>query len=275
MSAVYKFPNESEPLLTLTFIEAGSDAAAVPSEAADIASAVSTLAPKLNLFLLSMHRLKDNSFSRFFCQTIISALDKVEQLLSEREIDENAALITTGISKFYSNGLDLNEFGFIEELLMDNYMPMLAKLITFRIPTIAAINGHAFAGGCMFAFAHDYRVMRSDVGYICMNEIELRAPLTPGMLEVIRCKVPDPNLFREIILQGVRIKGEDALKHGIVDYCVKGDEVMKTAITLAGKKGVKAPRNLTYLRLKREMYVDAYNKLMSRDLGFVSPNAKL
>ena len=42
------------------------------------------------------------------------------------------------------------------------------------------INGYAIAGGCIFALAHDYRVMRNEFGYLQMNEIELGLALPPG-----------------------------------------------------------------------------------------------
>lgn len=58
-------------------------------------------------------------------------------------------------------------------------------MLALSVPCIAMINGHAFAGGCMFSFSHDYRVMRNDFGQLCMNEVELGLPLPPGMNGVV------------------------------------------------------------------------------------------
>jgi enoyl-CoA hydratase/carnithine racemase len=62
----------------------------------------------------------------------------------------------------------------------------LGRLLCFPVPTIAAINGHAFAGGFMLAFAHDYRIMRTDRGFLCLPEIDLGMGLLPGMNAIIR-----------------------------------------------------------------------------------------
>lgn len=47
---------------------------------------------------------------------------------------------------------------------------------------MAAVNGHGFAGGCMFAFACDYRVMREDRGFLCLPEVDLGFDLMEGMV---------------------------------------------------------------------------------------------
>ena len=49
----------------------------------------------------------------------------------------------------------------------------------YPMPTIALINGHAFAGGLMLAMFHDYRVMNPHRGYLCLNELDFGAPLRP------------------------------------------------------------------------------------------------
>ena len=52
-------------------------------------------------------------------------------------------------------------------------MALAARLITFPMPTVGAINGHAFGAGFMWALSHDQRVMRVDRGLMCANEIEI------------------------------------------------------------------------------------------------------
>lgn len=52
------------------------------------------------------------------------------------------------------------------------FFTVYRRLLTFPIPTIAAINGHAFAAAFAVAMGHDYRVMNGNRGFLCMNEIE-------------------------------------------------------------------------------------------------------
>ncbi|CAG8726755.1 11935_t:CDS:2, partial [Racocetra fulgida] len=104
------------------------------------------------LFILSMKN-GENRFNTTFIQEINAILDEIEFTIQQENL-ERAALITIGEGKFYSNGLDLehalNTPGFFD----DYFLKLLARILTFPIPTVAAINGHAFAGGFMFAIAH-------------------------------------------------------------------------------------------------------------------------
>ncbi|KAJ7540406.1 hypothetical protein O6H91_10G013400 [Diphasiastrum complanatum] len=152
------------------------------------------------------HRLNPSSMA-----AIQSALDEVENDKSSR------CLITTNEGKFYSNGLD---FAFIRrdmmELLFDALHRLLERFLHFPIPTMAAINGHAVAAGCMLALAHDYRFMRSDKGYIFLNEVEIKLPFSPGMNALIRSKLP-VHTYHKAVLSGQRYGGKEAERSGFVD----------------------------------------------------------
>ncbi|MCG2942458.1 enoyl-CoA hydratase/isomerase family protein, partial [Escherichia coli] len=65
---------------------------------------------------------------------------------------------------------------------------LFSRVLTFSLPTAAAVNGHAFGGGAMLAMAHDYRVMRDDRGYFCFPEVDINIPFTPGMAALIQAK---------------------------------------------------------------------------------------
>jgi enoyl-CoA hydratase/carnithine racemase len=66
-------------------------------------------------------------------------------------------------------------------------------------PTIALVKGAAFAGGCMFSFAHDYIYVAGD-GVFCANEADLGLHLPPGMMEILRKKHNSYNSLRDMTL---------------------------------------------------------------------------
>ena len=222
-----------------------------------------------HVYILQLHRAPDNRFNRGFCDALISAYHYVNTLNSA---DQPIALVTTGTGKFYSNGLDFSEFnqGFIP-FIQEAYYPMLKAWMSAPFVTVAALNGHTFAGGMMFAMAHDYRVMRSDRGFICMNEVDLKIPMAPGMVGMVRAKISDPVILRNCLLQGKRFSAVEALSAGIIDEVVdvrgREDDVVEKAVALAEKwrsKGSDA-----YAALKQELWRDAMHYLNSTDMGFV------
>jgi len=114
-------------------------------------------------------------------------------------------ITTSSLPKFYSNGLDLDHVNATPHFFRDSLYPLWRKLITYPMPTVALLNGHAFAGGLMLAMFHDYRIMNPHKGYVCLNEVELGVELRPGMSAVFRQKM-EPQTYRRMVLEGVRFK---------------------------------------------------------------------
>lgn len=194
----------------------------------------------------------ENRFNREFISALGRALDEVEKEPAPR------ALVTTGEGKFYSNGLDLawlsgdgkNEAGgFIDEVL-----GVFGRVLAFPTITVAAMSGHAFAGGGMLALAHDFRVMRADRGFFCLPEVDLGLPLHPGMTALIKARLPGATAHQAIV-SGRRYGGEEARTAGIVDEAVPEARVLERAVELAAPLAGKA--GATLAALKRGLYPDA------------------
>lgn len=118
------------------------------------------------------------------------------------------------------------------------------------MPTLALLNGHAFAAGFMLAMHHDYRVFSPARGFLCLNEVEFGAPLAPPMSGIFRLKCA-PQTYRALVLEARRFGGRDALAAGLVD-AVGG---LPEALALVSEKGLTAKgRTGVYGALKAEMY---------------------
>jgi enoyl-CoA hydratase/carnithine racemase len=215
------------------------------------------------VFILTMQG-GENRFNPSFIGDMNRALDEVESSTGP------AALVTAGgEEKFYSNGLDLGWLmgdgikewkNFIPEVLK-----FLGRVMAFPVPTVAAINGHAFAAGAMLALAHDYRVMRADRGFFCLPEVDIKIPLAPGMRALIQSRLT-PTVFRDAILTGKRIGGVEAKELAIVDEAVPADQVLPQAVARAAALAIKDRR--IYGNLKRGMYAEALTLLESGEADF-------
>ena len=78
---------------------------------------------------------------------------------------------------------------------------LMARLLTFPMPTMAVVNGHCYAGGLMLAHSHDFRTMRSDYGYLCLSEINLNFPIPEALADLVKVTLP-PNTVREMMYGG-------------------------------------------------------------------------
>jgi enoyl-CoA hydratase/carnithine racemase len=210
-----------------------------------------------DIYILYM-RGGENRIDLDFLAAVNAALDTVESSSGA------AALVTTGSGKFFSNGLDLDWMvgegrERVGEVLA-GLNALFARLLTFPMATVAALNGHAFAGGGMIALAHDYRVMRRDRGFFCLPEIDLAmgVPLEAGMYAVIEARLPG-RLVHEMLISGRRYGGEEALSKGIVDAAVPEAEVVMHAAELV--RGLAAKDRATMGAIKRGLYRSALEVL--------------
>jgi enoyl-CoA hydratase/carnithine racemase len=198
----------------------------------------------------------ENRFNGDSIRALHAALDEVEA------VSGPVALVTTGEEKFYSNGLDLDWMmggdqdeitGFILEVHR-----LLGRVLGFPAVTVAAVNGHAFAGGGMLAVAHDYLIMREDRGFWCLPEVDLGLPLTPGMYACVAAHLPRQTLH-DAALTGRRYSAREALAAGIVDDTAPQDDVVERAVELASSL---AGKNRDVIREhKRLLYGDAVELL--------------
>ncbi|KAL9189587.1 hypothetical protein ACHAXT_009262 [Thalassiosira profunda] len=247
--------------------------------------------------------------------TMISALVEALDAIDAHPIPadtHNKALIITGLSlddegppaKFFSNGLDLEwmlkannsntdegaktakpnlEQGDPTSMMIESFNSLvLARVLTLPFRTIAAINGHCIGAGLFLALACDYRIMRTERGYVQWPEARLGMRLTKGFAELSKAKIgtgrgnaSDRSVLREGILVAKKYAPSEALASGIVDAIYPVKELYDRAFQMA-KEGLPESTegmNLEYFdpkgyaEIKMEMYTDAYRALKYGRVG--------
>ena len=177
-------------------------------------------------------------------------LDSIDRLrtifreLAERE--GQLAVVWTGADKFFSNGLDLDRFGNNPEEMGETLIQLdrlFGQLIVFPGYLIAALNGHSFAGGAMLSLTADYRIMRSDRGYWCLNEVDINMFLPPNMADVVLARMPK-NSALEAMNTARRFSAAEAKEAGIVEAIAEGDDVLAKALEYAAVIAVKNRRGI-------------------------------
>jgi Delta3-Delta2-enoyl-CoA isomerase len=182
-------------------------------------------------------------------------LGGLEGALDAIDADDGAlGLVTVGDGKAYSQGYDLAAFTGLGEGLqafVDRSVRLLARVLTTPVPTVAALNGHAFGYGAILALAHDQRVQRADRGWFCLPEVDLGLQFHPLQLALIQAKL-SAAAATESILGGRRWDGADAHAAGIVDATAADDGVLGTAVELALARSGNG--RAIVAALKRDLY---------------------
>ncbi|MBV8347318.1 MAG: enoyl-CoA hydratase/isomerase family protein [Mycolicibacterium sp.] len=185
----------------------------------------------------------ENRFSLDWLATVNGFLERIES-------GEAKALVSTASGKFYSNGLDLDwlaAHGDQHDWYVDQVHQLFARVLVAPVPTVAAVNGHAFGAGSMLATAHDFRVMRVDRGYYCFPEVDIHIPFTPGMAALIQAKLT-PAAAVEAMTTGRRYGGADAAAIGLVTTTASEGKVTSTAVDLATALKGKDPGTLQAIK---------------------------
>jgi Delta3-Delta2-enoyl-CoA isomerase len=170
--------------------------------------------------------------------------DVVDQLrthLNKMETDSRVrAIMVTGAGKFFSFGFDIPEFmTFSKEqfiAFLRNFTELYTYLFLYPKPVVAALNGHAMAGGCMLALACDYRVMIEGKAKISLNEIGFGSSVFAGSVEMLRFWVGSANASK-ILYSGAMYTAEEARHLGLVNEVASENELTLIALQAANDLG--------------------------------------
>lgn len=190
----------------------------------------------------------ENRFEPRLLDPLGAALDEVERAGSP------CALVTTGTGKFYSNGLDTAWMGAHPDEVsayLGRVLALLGRVLCLPLVTVAAVNGHAFGAGGQLVVAHDFALMRRERGWWCMPEIDMPAPLHPGMTALLQARLP-LRTVHESLVTGRRYTAAEARERQIVDEVADEAELLPRALEIAARLADKADPIMT--ALKRGMY---------------------
>ncbi len=165
--------------------------------------------------------------------------DAIEAALSAAgKDDETRAVVLTGAESVFSAGVDL--FRLLDEGAgyVAAFLASLNRLFhtaqTIDKPLVAAINGHAIAGGAILALACDYRVMAEGTSTIGLPELKVGVPFPSSALAIITSSVPR-QYHREVVLLGRSFDPEAARARGLIDEIAPPDEVLERSVAIASE----------------------------------------
>jgi len=175
---------------------------------------------------------KANALDLELCNALTAELEAYRQSAAK-------ALVITGTGRMFSAGVDLVRVSNEGAPYVRAFLPAVNRafetLFSLLKPVVAAVNGHAIAGGCIIACAADYRVMAREPGRIGIPELLVGVPFPVVPLEIMRFAAgPRVQL---LVNRGTTFLADEAMANGLVDAVVEpaqlDDEAMAAARSLA------------------------------------------
>jgi enoyl-CoA hydratase len=164
-----------------------------------------------------------------FCTAMADEINRLEQ-------GDVRAVVLTGTGSVFSAGVDLFRLldGGVE--YVRQFLPAMDRffraLLIAPKPVVAAVNGHAIAGGCIIAAAADYRLMARGQGRIGVPELVVGVPFPALPLEIVSARV-SPALLRMLVYTGRAVEADEAVTVGFADEATKADQLAERAIEVA------------------------------------------
>jgi len=179
---------------------------------------------------------------------------EAHELMDEAEADTGIrALVVTSLHKsIFCPGVDLPSLMGRSAPEMRSFYAALTGLVRRKVvypkPEVYALNGHTIAGGCMMAFAGDYRIMAKGRFALGMMEIDVGLAAPIGVVEMVRHFLGG-RVTERVLVSGERFTPENALSLGLVEELAEPAQLMDRALVQARALAQKPAAG--YRRLKR------------------------
>ena len=184
--------------------------------------------------VVTMNTNKVNAQNPAFFADLQAAFERLEKEFSD------CAVVLTGTGAVFTAGLDF-DYHFplfarrsLKEIdaWFDAYRATNLRLFTYPRPTVAAINGHAYAGGLITVFDCDHRIAAEGALQFSLNEVPIGIPMPAVYCEIIKHAV-GPRVASELTLFGQVYDLAAAVRMGIVQQTVAPDKLLDAAIAWA------------------------------------------
>jgi enoyl-CoA hydratase len=183
----------------------------------------------------------------------LELLDELVGVLEELAADAPPAVVIAGRDGFFSAGVDLKAvpgYGPDEhQRMVSGINRMVLATYGMSCPVIAAVTGHAIAGGLVLALCADLRIA-SVKGRYGLTEVKVGVPYPQAAIGVVRAELA-PHAARSLVLGNRLIDGPEALRLGLFDELLPPDAVLARALALASEL-VSFPADV-YAATKREL----------------------
>ena len=192
------------------------------------------MASSTNVRLIRLDCGKANAIDGALLDTLVSELDRAVA-------EEARAIVLTGYGKYFSAGLNLTALPSNREGMLsfaEKFDRTLLHLLQFPLPVVAAVNGHAIAGGCVLACACDVRIGGEGTFRVGVSEVDIVVVFPAAALAVVQNAVHSSRVT-DVILGARLMNPNEAERAGILHDIVPADQLLTAATSAAEHFGSK------------------------------------
>ena len=214
--------------------------------------------------LLRMDAGKVNAMDLALCEDLSSVF---RALPDESGVD---AVVLTGNGRAFCAGVDLRAIVDGGPEHARAFVAALAAcfeaVLRCPLPVVAAVDGHAIAGGCVLASAADYRVVADDAATrIGLTELSVGVPFPTSAVEIMRWRLGDAELGRRV-LRADTVPATEAARAGLADEAVPADQVVDRALAVA--RSLAAVPLASFALTKAQLQADVRARIDERRGGW-------
>lgn len=188
--------------------------------------------------ILKMAHGRANALDIEFCEAAAAQFEALRGSASK-------AVVLTGQGPMFSAGVNLLRLSEAGAPYVRRFLPALHRLYDtvffFPKPVVAAVNGHAIAGGCVLACCADKRIAARGGGRIGVTELLVGVPFPPLAFEIMRF-ASAPRYLADGMFSGATFAPDVALTRGLVDELAEGTGLLDRAIAAAETLGGLSPQ---------------------------------
>ena len=185
--------------------------------------------------VLTMRHGRANALDVELCRSLVAALD---------EVGREEAVVLTGSGSIFSAGVDLRRVMACGAAYLREFLPLLReafeRLAFLERPVVAAVNGHAMAGGFILFAAADQAILASGQARVGVTELNVGVPFPRIALELVRRRVGEAEAAR-LVYRATTVLPPEALAGGIVDEVADAGGLLDRAVALAAELAAAGP----------------------------------
>jgi enoyl-CoA hydratase/carnithine racemase len=207
--------------------------------------------------VVTMVHGRANALDIEFCEAIAAQFDKLRDAPAR-------AVVLTGQGRMFSAGVDLIRLSAGGAPYVRRFLPALhwlyAAVFFFPKPVVAAVNGHAIAGGCILQACADKRIATKDGGRIGVTELLVGVPFPALPFEIMRATTP-PRYLADGMYSGATFPPDAALTRGLIDGIADGPALLDRAVAAAQALAALSPKAFAQTKRQiRQPVIDALDR---------------